>query len=350
MTPIILPSNQPPNRFYLGGQKVSHFRGEQISIDSRVPEDWIASTTTCHGHSVLGLSRLADGSFLSDAIQADPQSWLGLDHIKEFGIDTKLLVKLIDAGQRLPIHAHPSGAFASEHLGALHGKAEAWYILTPGEVFIGLRHDISADSLLELVTRQDAASLLSLMHRIPVIAHQTVYVPPGLLHAIGGGVFLAEVQEPEDLSILLEWRDFAIDGSVEGHLGLGFGKALEGVERCGRTESEIRQLIRNPAMDSTELLPEQSNKYFRLDFLRGVGRQENYERGFAVIIVLDGSFCITYGVGAKIEVSAGVTAVMPYGVGNYTISGDGIMLIARPPVIKSKTLSEKTYIAQVHVH
>jgi mannose-6-phosphate isomerase len=350
MKPIILSSNQPPNRFYLGGQKVSDFRGEQISTDSRVPEDWIASTTTCRGHSTLGLSRLPDGSLLPDAIQADPQSWLGPDHIKEFGIDTKLLVKLIDAGQRLPVHAHPSGAFASENLGALHGKAEAWYILTPGEVFIGLRHNISAEDLLKIVKRQDVASLLSLMHRIPVIAHQTVYVPPGVLHAIGKGVFLAEVQEPEDLSILLEWRDFAIDGSVEGHLGLGFEKALEGVERCGRTEGEIRKLIRSPAVDSIELLPEQSNKYFRLDFLRGVGRQEQYERGFAVIVVLDGSFCITSGMGAKTEVAAGVTIVMSYGVGDYTISGEGSLLIARPPVVKSKTLSEKSCVAQVPVH
>ncbi|WP_231560250.1 hypothetical protein [Microbacterium hominis] len=40
------------------------------------------------------------------------------------------LVKLLDAGQRLPVHAHPDDAFAAAHLGRAHGKAEAWYILS----------------------------------------------------------------------------------------------------------------------------------------------------------------------------------------------------------------------------
>jgi mannose-6-phosphate isomerase len=70
------------------------------------------------------------------------------------------------------------------------------------------------------------------------------YVPPGVLHAVGEGVFLVELQEPEDLSILLEWRGFELDGERDGHLGLGFDLAPEAVECRSRSGEEIRQLVR----------------------------------------------------------------------------------------------------------
>ena len=57
-----------------------------------------------------------------------------------------------------------------------------------------------------------------------------VLVPAGRLHAIGEGVLLLELQEPEDLSILLEWGGFALDGERDGHLGLGFDLALSAVD------------------------------------------------------------------------------------------------------------------------
>ncbi|GKT39860.1 uncharacterized protein ColSpa_00041 [Colletotrichum spaethianum] len=77
----------------------------------------------------------------------------------------KLLVKLLDAGQRLPIHAHLHRDWAREHVGAAHGKAEAWYLLTPGYVYLGLKEDVSLEGLLDLVVRQDIDAMLGKMMR-----------------------------------------------------------------------------------------------------------------------------------------------------------------------------------------
>jgi mannose-6-phosphate isomerase len=60
---------------------------------------------------------------LKAAIEKQPQAWLELTHVERFGVDTRLLVKLLDAGQRLPVHAHPYFSFAVEQLGRAHGKA-----------------------------------------------------------------------------------------------------------------------------------------------------------------------------------------------------------------------------------
>lgn len=122
MDPIKLLSNQPPQRFYKGGSQISDFRS-QAFCKAYTPEDWIASTTSCHGHPSLGQTRLpTNGILLKDEIENRPLDWLGRDHVKAFGPDTNFLVKLLDAGQRLRIHAHPHAEWARINVGAKHGN------------------------------------------------------------------------------------------------------------------------------------------------------------------------------------------------------------------------------------
>jgi mannose-6-phosphate isomerase len=328
MDPVILSSNQPPNRFYKGGLQISNFRGEP-SQGPRTPEDWIGSTTSVHGHSTLGQTRLPSGVLLRDEIERNAIQWLGEHHIKAFGADTKLLVKLLDAGQRLPIHAHPHAKWASAHIGASHGKSEAWYILSPGEVFLGLKRRVSIEELLDLVEKQDIETMLGLMHRVSVKQHQTVYVPPGLLHAIGEGIMVAEVQEPEDLSILLEWRDFEIDGREHGHLGLGFETALNAVETQPRTEKEIAGLVSDKRDFGSVLVPD-ANEYFKLERLHFDG-EGTCRAGFGIMIVLGGNFELRSEHGKTIVMERGGTAVIPHAAGSLKLIGSGELLIARPP-------------------
>lgn len=326
---VLVPANQPADRFYRGGAQISAFRGEP-GRGPRTPEDWIASTTTVRGHRTLGRSRLPDGYLLVDAIERRPLDWLGPEHVEAFGTDTKLLVKLLDSGQRLPIHAHPDAAFAELHLGERHGKAEAWYILTPGEVFLGLVEDMALPRLRAMVEEQDVEGMLRRMHRVPVRPHQTVYVPPGVLHAIGQGILLVEAQEPEDLSILLEWRDFEIDGRAEGHLGLGFDTALQAVETRARTADEVADLIREDSGHGHVLAPE-SAAFFRLESVSVAGESQ-VAGGFAIMIIVDGSVAIASQHRRTITARRGATILAPYAAGELQISGHGRVLVARPPL------------------
>lgn len=327
MHPLTLDANQPADRFYEGGDRIAAFRAAGPAA-SHTPEDWVGSTTSVRGLAPVGQSRLADGTLLVDAIAASPESWLGQQHLDAFGVDTKLLVKLLDAGQRLPVHAHPHRDFAAEHLGAAHGKAEAWYMLEAGTVYLGLRDGIDRAELLELVSTQQTERMLSLMHRIDVTAHDTVYVPPGLLHAIGEGLVLVEVQEPEDLSILLEWTGFDLDGTVDGHLGLGFDLALDAVESRGRSDAEIRALVHHAAADGPTLVP-QSAEYFRLD---AVASPITLDAGFAILVALEGGATVTTGAGASLSLETGATVLVPFAAGALTFDGGGQVLVARPPL------------------
>jgi mannose-6-phosphate isomerase len=324
MDVILVPSNRPPDRFYRGGRKITDFRGDPPAGD-REPEDWVASTTTLAGAESLGVTVLPDGRPLPQAVKEAPEAWLGREHLDRFGVDTKLLVKLLDAGQRLPVHAHPHVSFAGRHLGRAHGKAEAWYIVEGGDVYLGLTRDIAADRLASLVRNQDVDEMLGLLHRVEVQPGDVVYVPPGVLHAIGAGVFIVEVQEPEDLSILLEWRDFELDGERDGHLGLGFDLALEAVERRSRSDAEIRELVRSAGFGPS-VLPEAADAYFVLE-RAAVDGEADLDPGFTVLVMLAGEADIEGGPSLR----AGTTAVAPNAFGRLVLRGRGEVLACRPP-------------------
>lgn len=326
--PVHMGSNQPADRFYKGGAKIRALRSDGAPGD-RVPEDWVASTTTLFGEEETGLSRLPDGRRFVDVVNEAPESWLGPDHLNAYGSDTKLLVKLLDAGQRLPVHLHPEHSFAREHLGRRHGKAEAWYILDGGPVHLGFSREVGRDELDAWVAGQDVEAMLDAMHVLELAPGDSVYVPPGLPHAIGAGVFIVEVQEPEDLSILLEWKDFAIDGEAEGHLGLGFGTALDATDRRGWTAGEIGRLVVRQG-SGTGTLAGASQPYFRAERL-DVSGSAGLDAGFSVIVVLDGAGMLTPANAPASPLSKGDTVAVPFAAGNLEVSGSLSMVRCRPP-------------------
>jgi mannose-6-phosphate isomerase len=348
--PILLPPNQPPSRFYCGGPQIRAFRGQaadpaQDGGPSHEPEDWVGSTTSCSGSQPLGLTRLPGDSapLLVDALRSNPHYWLGPEHVRAYGADTKLLVKLLDAGQRLPVHAHPHDDWVKTHLnnGQIHGKAEAWYILTPGEVYLGLQEDTSVDTL-KKPTLAQGPSLLRRLYRRKVHPGDAVYVPPGFLHAVGQGVLLVEVQEPADLSILLEWTGFDLDGIKDGHLGVGWDTALTAVDGKGRSQAEIQQLVVTKDMraekwaagDRRGVFADASEEYFRMGEVQlSGGQKRELVPGFSLAIVLDGAIKLstTGKDGQMLSLTKGSTVLLAYGEGAATFEGSGHVLVARPP-------------------
>lgn len=328
--PIRLPSNRPAERFYRGGARITALRGGPSAAE-REPEDWVASTTTVAGEAEVGLTRLpgdaggeGDGRLLRDAIAADPVAWLGAAHVARWGADARLLVKLLDAGQRLPVHAHPHDDFAATHLGLAHGKAEAWYILEGGTVHVALREDVDAAHLRALVDAQDTTALLALLHEVEVSPGDVVWVPPGELHAIGAGVLLLELQQPEDLSILLEWDGFALDGVAAGHLGLGFDLALQAVTLRGRSAAEVAELVR-AAPASGSVFPPDADEYFRLE-RHAIDGEAVLDPGFAIALVTTGALELG-GDAAPV----GSTTLIAAADGPVPVRGAGELLVARPP-------------------
>ena len=323
--PVTLDANQP-RQFYRGGAAIAAFRSQDDA--DRGPEDWVASTTTQFGKDEAGLSRLPDGRWLRDAVAADPEAWLGAEHVAEFGADTALLVKLLDAGQRLPVHCHPSDAFASAHLGCRHGKTEAWIVIgTSGPdptVYIGFREDVPAPVAAEWVSTQDSAAMLAALNPVRVSPGDTVFVPAGVPHAVGEGVFIVELQQPTDFSVTLEWRGFLADAGA-GHLGLGYDKALDCLERRAQSPDDLVRHTQALTGRSVDLFDAQADPFFRADRLHVSGTAA-LEPSFGVFVVLEGA-----GTLGPLAVQRGSTVVVPHAAGEVVVTGDVVAIRCRPP-------------------
>ncbi|MEL7974323.1 class I mannose-6-phosphate isomerase [Isoptericola sp. F-RaC21] len=326
--PVVLGPNQPPERFYRGGDRIAAFRGRQAGAE-RVPEDWVGSTTALFGDTGLGLSTLPDGRLLAEAVEADAVHWLGAGHVGRFGADIGLLVKLLDAGERLPVHAHPDVAFAHDALGLGHGKTEAWIVLEPGDVHLGFARDVGRAELGDWVERQDVPAMLGAMHRLTLSRGDAVLVPAGIPHAIGDGLLVVELQEPTDLSILLEWDGYGIDGRRDGHLGLGHPAALDAVDTHGWSAAEVRGLVRATAGTDGPLLPG-GEPFFRAERWRAPGA---WDAGFAVVVVIDGTGELVDRDGRTTDLRRGSTVLVPHAAGELDlVAGPRLEVVrCRPP-------------------
>jgi mannose-6-phosphate isomerase len=326
MQPQLLPPNVVPH-WYAGGPALAAWRGLP-PVGERSPEEWVGATVARFGEPNLGPARLADGTLLRDAVRADPRGWLGRDD-GEPG-DTGVLVKLLDAGQRLPVHVHPTRAYASRHLGCAYGKTEAWYVLDAADdaaVWVGWREDVDHDRLSALVEAQDAEAMLALLHRIRVRPGDGVLVPGGTPHAIGAGVLVVEAQEPTDQSILLE-RTNTTASDEEIFLGLDRDVALSVVETAALTDVTV--LMRHTAVDAAGLapvLPDAAAPYFRMERLSPGAEMP---AGFAVGVVLSGAGALTPARSEPVHIEGGQTLVVPACCGDWHVEGDVRLLVCRP--------------------
>lgn len=309
-----------PDTFYRGAGRIARFRSEPATPKDR-PEDWVASTTSRAGHAPDGMTRLAGGAFLAAVVGDDPVGWLGREHVARYGPETGLLVKLLDAGQRLPLHVHPDRGFAAEHLASPYGKTEAWIVLEaePGAVMhLGFSRDVAAAELSGWVRGQDIDSMLAATNKVPVAAGDTVLCPAGAPHAIDAGILLVELQEPTDLSLVLELRGFPLD-PAEATLGLPLEEVLGCVNRRAYSPEQVGALRGRSLSQATgSLLPAEADPFFVAERV-GAGR---LTASFSVLVVTSGTGTLSAETGAPIPVRHGSTVVIPYGAGACTLAGD----------------------------
>jgi mannose-6-phosphate isomerase len=333
----------PPNQFdhfYKGGNRIGALRhgpGGPMR-----PEEWIGSITTRFGEKRVGLSTLSNGELLIDALRREPEDWLGAEHLHTFGASTEILIKLLDPDQRLPVHYHPNRAFAKKHLALNHGKTEAWIILeAPANGYVGLGFDTlkTKSEVAAMVDARDSLGLLASLQKFDVKVGDAILVPAGVPHAIGEDIFLLELQEPTDMSVLLEWNDFAVDGTVDGHLGLGFDTALDALRYDPIEKSEAQKLVSTDRLfgpQDLSVFTDAANPYFRADYL--TGQASTVVAGFAIFLILKGQGLITLENAPALAVEKGEAIVIPYASGGWELNGASGIL-CRPPLSKFAELA-----------
>jgi mannose-6-phosphate isomerase len=181
-----------------------------------------------------------------------------------------ILVKLLFTSDRLSVQVHPDDAYAGPHEGC-RGKTEMWHVLRadPGaQVAIGLRESITPARL-----RQTAMSgeIEGLLNWTEVRPGQTIFIPPGTIHAIGPGLALCEIQQFSDVT----YRLYDYGRPRELHLDKGCAVARLDVYQP-RAEAPRGFLAHCPYFATKEVIFEREAVY------RAVSP------GFELLIVLEG--------------------------------------------------------------
>lgn len=191
-------------RVYTGGKLFADFFGD-APVDGYLPEEWVGSTVRALNEGSTdpteGISKVKGTDVLfSDLLAKYPDEMLG--DRKELDV----LVKLLDSSIRLPVQCHPDHAYAKKHFDSEHGKAESWVILATREnacIYFGFKDRISREDFEKAVdaSEYDQEAMSAFLNRIPVKAGDVYFIGAGMVHAIGAGCLILEVQEPTDFTI-----------------------------------------------------------------------------------------------------------------------------------------------------
>ncbi len=190
-----------------GGQRLARL-GRTLPADQLVGESWdlvdLDSSVTDVPDAV---SRVQggdfDGALLHEVVAAHPHELLGAG----FSAASRfpLLVKHIDAREHLSVQVHPTPELVAAMPGA-HLKTESWVVVeaNPGSMLMmGLAPHATPDALERALGTPEVAGLLN---RVPARVGDVHHVPPGVVHALGAGVMVAEVQSPSDTTFrLYDW-------------------------------------------------------------------------------------------------------------------------------------------------
>lgn len=190
-----------------GGRELERLYGKPLPPESRIGESWEISDRPGD------VSVIANGRFAGRDLH-----WLveqhGPDLLGQAGLQSgrfPLLVKILDAREKLSLQVHPPAAKAA----ALGGepKTEMWYIAdaAPGaELFVGLRTGVTRE---EFERKTQVGSVAECFHRVAVQAGDAMFLPSGRVHAIGSGLVIFEIQQNSDTTYrVFDWNRKGSDG------------------------------------------------------------------------------------------------------------------------------------------
>lgn len=179
-----------------GGNRLRPYKGLEPSQEP-IGESWEVSAVPS-STSIVSNGAFA-GKDLISVIGEAPVDILGASVVKRYGGKMPLLIKFIDAEKDLSIQVHPNDEMAQRVHGKF-GKTEMWYVIDakPGSyLYAGFNKQITPEDYRK---RVENGTICEVLARHEVKAGDVFYLPAGRVHAICGGILLAEVQQSSDIT------------------------------------------------------------------------------------------------------------------------------------------------------
>lgn len=284
-----------------GGRRLAEL-GKELPADTWIGESWeVADLPPAAAPAIEDArARIAAGPFggltLRNMIEEFGDDLLGCVSPTLEG-DFPLLVKLLDAREHLSIQVHPDRTYVKKNPGARF-KTESWYVVDAApdsHLYLGLREGVTRD---DIEARIGTAAVVGMLRTVPAVPGDFHHLPAGLVHALGAGAMVAEIQTPSDTTFrLYDWEDRYERPARELHRAA----ALDAIRPTARSE-----FLARPDQPGSRMLLK--DNFYWIQEHRGDGtRLPNDDRPEVRIwMVIGGHIEI-----AGETVSAGTTVVVP---------------------------------------
>ena len=295
-----------------GGERLCAYKG-LAQMAEPIGESWevsaVPSSTSIVSNGVF------KGRDLISVIAEYPEAILGKAVNERYQGKLPLLVKFIDAKQDLSIQVHPNDEMAQREHGKM-GKSEMWYVIRADEgahLYAGFKTEISPE---EYERRVADGSIVEVLADHSVKAGDVFYLPAGRVHAICGGILLAEVQQSSDVTYrIYDYNRPGMDGKPrELHTELA-ARALDyHVEENYRTDyidstNRATQIIDTPYFDVRVM---EISKPFHRDLRK-------YD-SFIISMCIEGSCKISVrSTGYEILLRQGHSTLIPAAIADYDV-------------------------------
>ncbi len=314
---------EPAYKDYLwGGEKLKKEYNKNSPYEITA-ESWELS---CHKN---GETRIHGGSYdgktLSEVIREAKDLRINLlgTRCAELS-DFPVLIKLIDANQALSIQVHPDDEYARAREGG-YGKTEVWYVVSAdegAELIYGFARDVTREELREAIEKTELPPLLN---SVPVKAGDVFFVESGLLHAIGKGILICEIQQNSDTTYrVYDWGRVGADGKPRE---LHVEKALDVLKLTGEEKRDFSPRLLSSECGN-EIYEVASCNYFKV---KKVAQSNTYRlisdgESFKSLTFVSGEGKIKSGDG-DLDFAKGDSFFISAERGEYIIEGDCEYLI-----------------------
>lgn len=304
---------EPIYKDYIWGGRKLETMGKELP-DHNVAESW---EIACHPD---GTGIVANGEFsgkrLDDLIDEYGPEILGSEIFGKKGGVFPLLIKLIDANNDLSVQVHPDDDYAYEHEDKSLGKSEMWYVIDaePGTKLVsGMKKDVTRESFKKAVKENKVEECLNYVEVKP---GDCFNIPAGLVHAIGKGNLICEIQQNSNTTYRV--YDYNRTDDKGNKRPLHVEKALDVIDFSGEKGGRKNGIRIDCANISRTYLA--ANEYFAAELIESKGTFTEDTKGerFHCFTVLEGSLAIN-----GTQLKKGTSCLIPASAGEYEVSGSG---------------------------
>jgi mannose-6-phosphate isomerase len=313
-----------------GGSALRERFGKKAKAGTSVGESWEISGMP--GASSVVANGFLRGNTLEEIMEVYMGDLVGDAVYEKYGNEFPLLIKFIDARDTLSIQVHPDDRLAAERHHAW-GKTEMWYVIdaSPGAViYTGFRKKTTREEYLEHLHGKKLADIIN---ATPVSRGDAFFIPAGMVHAIGAGVLLTEIQQTSDVTYrIYDWdRTDAAGKPREMHTSL----ALDAINFGLDSTNLIKKL---PEINRTVMLAE--SPWFHtslLQFDRPLIKDFSLTDSF-VIYICTGSLAVIECCGHSEEIKAGETILIPASADSVALIPQGTATLLEVTVPQKKKM------------